>query len=272
MYTRCPDCHAIYPLRASWLAQDQGKAECGRCGKIYNTLNQLFDDWPEPDEMPALPAEQNTPFHLSHRFTNQRQQPAPASGYHGATPQDDEDTGEDESSGQNENWQPDPNQLDLLPAKNHQWLWITLLLLVIPLTLANFGWHYRQQLLENPTIRTTAEGLGLVEIRQTKSRKNPELFQLLSRDMHAHPSQPGALVLSLTMVNRADYRQELPVIELRLLNTSQRVLASRQLTPDEYLADRSSTGNGLAPDALLPLVIEFADPGIEAQGFEIRFL
>jgi len=272
MFTRCPDCHAIYPLRASWLAQDQGKVECGRCGKIYNTLNQLFDDWPEPDEMPALPTERDTPFYLSHRFTNQSQQTAQASGYHGAIPLEDEDTGEDEGIGQNEDWQPDPNQLDLLPANNYQWLWTSLLLVLIPLTLANFGWHYRQQLLENPTIRTTAEGLGMVETRQTKSRKNPELFQLLSRDIHAHPSQPGALVLSLTMVNRADYRQELPVIELRLLDASQRVLASRQLNPDEYLTGSSDADNGLAPDALLPLVIEFSDPGIEAKGFEIRFL
>jgi predicted Zn finger-like uncharacterized protein len=266
MFTRCPDCHAIYPLRASWLAQDQGKVECGRCGKIYNTLNQLFDEWPEPDEMPALPAERNTPFHLSHRFTNEQQQPSQVSGYHGAVVSEDEDIE------QNEDQQPDPNQLGLLPAKSYQWVWTTLLIIIIPLTLANFGWHYQQQLLENPTIRTTAEGLGLVETRQIKSRKNPELFQLLSRDMHTHPSQAGALVLSLTMVNRADFRQDLPVIELSLLDSSQRVLARRQLQPDEYLTDRSDTANGLAPDALLPLVIEFSDPGIEAKGFEIRFL
>lgn len=266
MFTRCPDCHAIYPLRASWLAQDQGKVECGRCGKIFNTLAQLFDDWPEPDEMPALPAERDTPFQLSHRFTNERQQPSLSTDYHGATAPEDEDVGEDEDL------QPDPSQTDLLPPKNQQWLWTILLLLLIPLTLVNFGWHYRQQLLESPTIRTTAEGLGLVEIRQTKTRKNPDLFQLLSRDMHAHPSQSGALILSLTMVNRAEYRQELPIIELRLLGASQQILASRKLNPDEYLTNRSDTGTELATDAVLPLVIEFADPGIEAKGFEIRFL
>jgi len=271
MFTRCPDCHAIYPLRASWLAQDRGKVECGRCGKIYNALKQLFDDWPEPDEMPVTPAEKSHPFHLSHRFSNERQRVAQNSGYQGAGALESE-AAEEEKNHQDDIAPSDPNQLNLLPAKSYQWVWNTFLFIMIPLTLANFGWQYRQSLLEIPTIRTTAEGMGLVETQQTKPRKNPELFQLLSRDMHAHPSRPNALILSLTIVNRADYRQDFPLIELSLLDTKNRVLARKALSPETYLPDSSISSNGLAPDALLPVVIEFLDPGVATVGFEIRFL
>jgi len=266
MFTRCPDCHAIYPLRASWLAQDRGKVECGRCGKIYNALKHLFDDWPEPDEVPISAAEQNQPFHLSHRFTNEPDAATQNNGYQGAVVVADEENPTDDQP------QPDPNQLNLLPAKSYHWVWNALLIALIPLTLANFSWHYRQPLLEIPTIRTTAEGLGLVEMQQSKARQNPELFQLLSRDLHAHPSRADALILSLTMVNRADYRQDFPQIELSLLDTNNRVLARKILQPDEYLTDGSDSSHGLAPDALLPVVIEFLDPGIASRGFEIRFL
>ncbi len=265
MFTRCPDCHAIYPLRASWLAQNQGKMECGRCGKVYNTLKQLFDDWPEPDEMPAEPMQAGTPFHLSHRFTNNKQQLGAEAAL--STNNEPEDTDQEDATEV-----PDPNQLELLSEKNYQWLWNALLVLIIPLTIVNFGWQYRQQLLENQTFRATVENLGWVEPLQNQQQQNPAFFHLLSRDIHAHPSRAGALVLSLTMVNRADFRQDFPIIELTLLDTSQRALARRQIMPSDYLPSASDYKSGLAPDSLLPIVIEFADPEINAKGFEIQFL
>jgi len=269
MFTRCPECHAIYPLRALWMAQNQGKVECGRCGKIYNCIEHLFDDWPEPDELPAPAATSEAPFYLSHRISNEKQ-----AVHHleaaGQIELPNNDTGIE--GGTDSEIGTDPDQLDLLPFRTYKWVWNSLLLLLIPLTLINFGWHYRHDLLQNTTLRSTAEGLGLVKTANKQKQRHPEQFQLLSRDMHAHPGLKGALVLSLTIVNRAGFRQNLPDIEISLLDENQKTLARRRLKPAEYLAEKHQVNNGLAPDALLPLVIEFADPAVAARGYEIQFL
>ncbi len=120
MFTRCPECHAVYPLRASWLAQDRGKMECGRCGKFFNSLSMLFDDWPEPDETPTPPLDPNQPFHLSHRY----QEETETSNAHKDSEAASEST--------------DPAQLELLKPNSYQWLWNGSLILIIPLTIANF--------------------------------------------------------------------------------------------------------------------------------------
>ncbi len=252
MFTRCPDCHAIYPLRASWIAQNQGKMECGRCGKFFSAINYLFDDWPEPDETPPIPLNPGDPFHLSHRF------------------QEDIADGTDEATP--ESAASDPDQLDLLTPKSYQWLWNSLLVLLIPLTIANFSWQFRAQLLKSPAIYSIAEGLNLVAPKKIEEKRDPEQFQLLSRDMHPHPSRPKALILSLTLVNRADYRQGFPGLEITLLDSNQQAIARRQLHPRQYLPEKNDLSRGLAPDTLLPVVVEFSDPGATASGFEIRFL
>lgn len=229
--------------------------ECGRCGKFFSSLDYLFDDWPEPDEAPPIPDDPNNPFHLSHGFQ----------GEHGES---DENTDADNAT----NNKPDPAQQELLPPRNYQWLWNSLLILVIPLTLANFAWQYRDQLLQNPSLRSIAEGLNLVAPVTLREKRDLDRFQLLSRDMHRHPAQANALILSLTLVNRADYRQDFPDLEITLLDTNQQPIARRRLQPQQYLPEKRNPLAGLAPDTLLPVVVEFSDPGATASGFEIKFL
>ena len=59
MYTRCNGCHTVHPLNAALLAQGAGKYRCGKCNKLNNALESLFDEWPNAGQ--SAPAQAGTP-------------------------------------------------------------------------------------------------------------------------------------------------------------------------------------------------------------------
>ena len=52
MFTRCPGCHTVHPVNAALLATGAGSYRCGKCNKLNNALESLFDEWPAPGAQP----------------------------------------------------------------------------------------------------------------------------------------------------------------------------------------------------------------------------
>ena len=113
---------------------------------------------------------------------------------------------------------------------------------------------------------------GWLETEPEGLLKDPQKVQLVSRDMHTHPTRSGILVLSLTLVNLAEHSQEFPQLEVTLLDAANQAVARRRLQPADYLRPGADIENGLAKDVYLPVLLELGDPGEQAVGFEIRFL
>jgi len=143
---------------------------------------------------------------------------------------------------------------------------------LVLLTLANAAWTFRDSLAENPFIGDWLQQAGWMQAGSDRLLQDPAQLQLVSRDMHAHPTRSGVLVLSITFVNLAKRSQVYPVLEITLLDAINRPVARRNLQPDEYLRPGADIHAGLAPDVYLPVLLEFADPGMQAVGFEIHFL
>jgi hypothetical protein len=153
----------------------------------------------------------------------------------------------------------------------HQWPWAVTLAVLALVTVVNLGWAFREPLLGKPEIRAFAEAAGIVEMVKPRAFRDTTQIQLVSRDIHSHPTRAGILVLSATLVNLAPKRQALPEIEISLTNSGGRMVASRRFTATEYLPPGADLKNGLESDAYLPVLLEFADPGKEAVGFELSF-
>jgi hypothetical protein len=152
-----------------------------------------------------------------------------------------------------------------------RWPWITALVMLLLVTIANLAWNLRDPLLSNPDIRAWAESTKLVRLPTPEPFRDLELIQLVSRDIHSHPSRTGILVLSATLVNRAPERQVLPEIEITLTNSGGQAVAHRLFAATEYLPPGADPQKGLESGAYLPVLLEFADPGDEAVGFELKF-
>ena len=161
---------------------------------------------------------------------------------------------------------------DATKAKPRQLAWMLATAALVVLTIANIGWTFRQPLLDQPQINSWLKQTGWLEVEQKGLLNDPRQIQLVSRDMHTHPTRSGILVLSLTFVNLAQRSQVFPELEITLMDASNQAVAQRRLQPEEYLRAGADTQAGLATDVYLPVLLELGDPGDSAVGFEIQFL
>ena len=245
MFTRCPQCKTVHALTAASLSHARGLVQCGQCGRTFSALSFLFDEWPAGE---------------AHR---------PASGPNTALPVLGPASKADAESEEapSENDEADPSK-----AKPRQQVWALATAALVILTIANIGWTFRQPLLDQPKINTWLKQAGWLQVEQQGLLKEPQQIQLVSRDMHTHPTRSGILVLSLTFVNLAQRSQVFLELEITLMDAANQAVAQRRLQPEEYLRAGADTQTGLATDVYLPVLLELGDPGERAVGFEIQFL
>ena len=225
MFTRCPQCKTVHPLQAAQLSHAHGLVKCGQCGRSFSALNFLFDEWPAGEAYrPEKGARRGTPI---------------LGGERPVKPQEDEAETEDTASGR-----PWVSRL----------AWAGAATLLVLLTVANASWTFRDSLAGHPRIGPWLERAGWLQGPQQGPVKAPQQLQLVSHDMHSHPTRAGILVLSMTIVNLAGKAQVYPVLEVTLLDAVNQPVARRRPQPADYLP----------PGA--------ADAGVPAVGFEVRFL
>ncbi len=245
MFTRCPQCKTVHPLSAAEISRARGLVQCGPCGRAFSALSFLFDEWPSGE---------------AHRPVNGPDATLPVLGAEAEKDADTETATTQDSETDNPGITP------------RQLAWTLATALLVLLTIANIGWTFRQPLLENPGINTWLKQAGFLQVEEQGLLKDPLKIQLVSRDMHTHPTRSGILVLSLTFVNLAERSQVFPELEITLMDTANEPVAQRRLRPEEYLRAGADTRTGLASDVYLPVLLELGDPGDRAVGFEIRFL
>jgi len=254
VYTRCPGCHTVHPLNAALLAQGNGLYRCGKCNKVGNALQNLFDHLPEAGESPSS-------AHLENR------QP-PVLSARIELGDDSEDRAPDDDFALPE---PDGFGIASKTSARGRNAWTAAAIVLLAVTLLNLFFVSGDALLAQPTVRAALESIGVVDVSPEPAYRNLELLHLASSEMHSHPTLDETLVLTATIVNRADREQPFPKLQVTLFDAQNQALASRILAPEEYLAAESRSGSGMPPGAYLPIIMELLDPGDHAVGFEMKF-
>jgi len=244
MFTRCPQCKTVHPLSAAKLSFARGLVQCGQCGRAFSALSFLFDDWPSGQ---------------AHGPANGKNSGVPVLGK------------SDDSVAAKNNDESDDEQGEAGNRHPHTMAWGLLTALLVLVTIANVAWTFREALLEEPKISSWLENNGWLQAEEEGLLKDSGKIQLVSRDMHTHPTRTGILVLSLTFVNLAQLPQVFPVLEITLLDATNQPIARRRFQPTDYLRSGTDTTPGLAADVFLPVLLELGDPGEQAVGFEIEF-
>jgi hypothetical protein len=148
--------------------------------------------------------------------------------------------------------------------------WGTLWLLVV-LTLVNLAWTYRQPLLGQSWLRNDLAEWGMIQDPVATPFRNLDAIRLQSRQLQPHDTFAGILVLTATFISDAGQAQPWPAPELSLVDSAGRLLARRRFSPRDYLDRAPAAGEWLQPGVLVPVRLDFADPGSDAAGFELRF-
>ena len=246
VFTRCEHCRAVLPVRFADLGQAGGMVRCGSCGRTLNALANLYPAFPDESTKPIAPS--GMPPMLQPHVEQEQIIDSGATTDAAEVPADNRGP---------------VLRLDLEPEPAPGWMrlvWPVLgLILAAGLVLQFVGpeeWRL------DPAV------LGLGEAALPAAG---DAVQLVSRDMHPHPSLNDAFVISAVLVNRSGRTVPWPNIELKLSDASQQTVARKRLAPSDYLSDDADLDDGLAPDVRLPVVLEMAVESSRPSGFSMTF-
>jgi len=145
-------------------------------------------------------------------------------------------------------------------------------LLLIALLGGQFAWHQRYQLAEISELRPVMEQFCALLQCDLPLRHEPELVEMIAREVRDHPTVDGALLINATFVNRAAFRQVWPVFQISFSNMSGTLVAIRRVAPEHYLLEPRPLDQGMAAGEQAHLSLEVIDPGTEAVSFQFEFL
>jgi len=252
MYTRCQGCHTVHPVNAALLSRGRGQYRCGRCQKLANALDALFDEWPSAGD-PAIP--QGEPPVLG-----------------GVVALEQANTSE--LSPEEAALLAEPLQLAEPKDGKGPWLrlaWISLGLILLLASIYAVGTYFGKFQFDREAIEQSLVNMGIKDAPPEKPFRDTSSIELVSRELLSHPLRPRVLLLNATIVNRAPQPQPYPDIQVRLYDLENEVISERRFRPTDYLTSTSAMRSGMTSGAYLRLSLEMLDPGDRAVGFELEF-
>ena len=154
-------------------------------------------------------------------------------------------------------------------------LWGAGILLLSATLFFEYAWFNRDQLNQLPQLQALTEKLcQQIECKDITMR-NPEKIELISRNVYSHPNEKNALMINITMKNRADFAQPYPIMQVNFSDVRGGDVAARRFLPAEYLPEEyRSTQNRslLEPGTNMSFTMEIQDPGKQAMTYEFDFL
>ncbi len=269
MYSQCPECLTIYRLSAVHLVAGYGQVQCGHCDARFDALATLCDKLPEQPDFETL--DRNQPGSQAPRLTVPAMRPRPEQPMLFDTP-DPPRTHRPIRARQAEAATPRfARGAERNPFHTSVWWYVGVLMLALVLA-GQSAWVYRDKLLEDATVRPWLDRICSGLYCRLPLRSAPSELRVLSRDIRPHSAVPGALIISASLRNGADFTQSYPVVEITLSDLNGNRVAMRRFQPEEYVSDPSRIEAGLPAGAVNSLIFEVEDPGRDAVAFEFRFL
>lgn len=267
MYTRCPQCKTTFAVTEALLEERGGVVRCGHCARIFradqNLVKSLDDETGNTaavDNSHAIPE--------SGGVTDL----APAAPDVAVAESPKAETGSRKLSREEL-----AQTLDALLGRTRRrpeklWLWtLTSVLLVFALLLQlayynRNSWSYDPRLA--PYLRPLAKALNW----PLEPRRDEGLIELTDTLVLAHPKYDGVLRVKATLINRAQFTQPFPTLEITLTDRRGEVAARRHYPPEEYLSKKQLELDGMSLNVATRIQLDIKSPGPQIEGFEIRVI
>lgn len=268
MYTRCPECQTTFAVTEQQLAARGGLVRCGVCAAVFRADARLTEAPPEqpaeaisrPPKKPRRAASARKPAPPPrHRKTTH---PRAAHAHRRAAT---EETGI-------------PTVVELPPLVPRRRpiataLWSFGGLLSAALLAGQAAYFYGTELSRRhpplaPALTEFCARLGC-EIRPPRA---VDLIELAETSIAPHPKYENALRLRAALVNRAEFPQPYPLLEVSLTDSGGNVLARRTFAPTQYLEPPAAAERELSPNVMASALLDITNADGKATGYEIRLL
>lgn len=284
LITRCPSCETAFRASEPQIAARNGQVRCGRCATVFDAnAHRVFV------ESPTVPEAPSESFDLPSTTSADAQPPAEPIGAKNESlvlaPAPAEDSQPSSSATEPaisaDRAVADPNlELDFGRKRRHgaatisPWIgWPGLVMLAI-LLLAQIAYHLRGDIaLLLPETKPLLTELCLVLGCDLPLPRKPEMMSIESSDLQADTANPGVMVLSATLRNRAPFAQHAPALELTLTDLQDQPVARRVLNVVDYAprgAAAGSMADRLFPASTeMPVKIYFEASSVRATGYRL---
>ena len=266
MYTFCPTCSTVFAIKAEHLLAAAGRVRCGTCGQVFRAFDYVYEDLESVQSALAEYHARQTVRHAHER--------SDGAGYADAEVGIDE--GQDDLDAASPDDFPMPAELtDTWPERSHFGRNLAKGGLIgVLLLLLGVQWVYfnRTSLAAQNDWRPGLELFCSFLRCELPLQVDLSRIELVSRDVRKHPRISGALLINATLINRADFPQPYPILEVTFSNSTGTPVAARRFRPGEYLGDQSDIKAGMPVNTSLQVMLEIEDPGEDAVSFQFDFL
>jgi len=251
----CPHCAAVFQLNAAQMDAREGLVRCGACRKIFNAKWHLVAREGGAGGAPGADfAAGNFAAALAASTEAAAAAPPveePPSARHRHRPA--------RARGVDHYLKPRAHPLAGLA-------WAALALALVALLGAQVRFLLVEKYASNDALRPYLAAFCELAACAMPPRQDARRITLTRTHIDLHPTQPGALRVTVKLVNEATYPQPYPRLRLTLTDHDGWVVGRRTYAPADYLRGRA---NQLRSGELGAVHLDLARPHEKAVGFEI---
>lgn len=261
MYTKCPECHAIFRITTEQLEIADGLVRCGLCDSVFNGKDHLHEDYGQSITPPPSSLEkQQEPNEENISTTDTTQD------YYNQ--QDDDEVlinadkiptviRDDFGSGILSN-PSNPIQIAL---------WTIGAIALAIFFLGQITYWQDVDVLPRPWVNNFCAVVGC----KSDVEQDLSAIRILNRNIYTHPNVENALMITLSFVNESEISQPFPLLQIALLNTQGEIVAIRRFSPEDYLVNKLLATTLMQPNQPVGARLEVFDPGSTVIVYEIEF-
>ena len=279
MFTDCPACERQFRIYAAQLQAAGGWVRCGFCGETFDALARLRDAPLKPDPSApaaAAPITADDPTlalddDLSEALLDEAQaledgpsmMPAEVELPDAAAEASAVAESLPELAAEAENRRPAYNKP----------LWAGIVVALLALSGAQLAWFNRDPLLRGfPWLRPWAETLCARIECQVDRFRDIAAIELLEREVREHPRYQNSLIISATIINRAELAQPYPQLRLLIFDQNGRKVAYHDFAPNDYLDHNEMTVKpSMPPNLPVSFTTELSGTTESVVSYEFQF-
>lgn len=252
MYTKCPDCNAVFRVTEEQLKIAEGLVRCGLCDAVFNGQEHIHEDTNLPNTQKELENKHDGTIKSSAEQTHQ-------------TNEDEliepetiptaikEDFGREFFSKPN-----NPLHVALLTVGS---------IILSIFFLGQITYWQNMDVLPKTWVREFCNVIGCSKLIE----RDLSSIKILNRNIYTHPNVDNALMITTSFVNEGLNAQPLPQLQVALLNTQGQIVAIRTFAPIDYLINKELSASLLQPNHPVGARLEVFDPGSEVIAYEFEF-
>ena len=278
MITTCPACTTVFRVYDEQLAARDGRVRCGQCSTVFDARTALKmeptdsasqSSGAEADKRPkdkalTFPAIDQVPdtLPLASRTADaggEKARPARRAELRVAPAAE-----------------PGPSSWAMYAAQRetrrtpHRVAWAILGVLLALILMAQMSFHYRAEFVRLfPYARPLFEELCARLNCRVPLPRHAQMVSIESSDLQADPVNPGVMVLTATLRNRASFAQAYPSLELTLTDSRDQPLARRVLGAADYLGPAGIAEAAFKANSELSVKLYVEALSVKATGYRL---